>query len=492
MRAQWRTASRDDLVKELERQQREIERLRREKADLERDRVQLERERKRFREERNWLRKKIERLEDELDAARRAGFRQAAPFSRGIVSGAPRRPGRRAGAAYGRKAHRHRPPRVDVVHDVPLPAACPHCGGGVDRSHTATQYHEDLPVLQPVVHEFRVAVGRCRSCGRRLQGRHPLQTSNALGAAAAQLGPTVVSLAVVLNKQFGVPLGKIATLLRERFGLSVTAGGLVHALHRAARQAEPTYAALCATIRGSPIVAPDETGWKVGGRLQWLWAFATPDTTVYAIQPGRGLDEAATVLGTAFTGVLVRDGWPPYRHFTQAIHQTCLAHLLRRCRALQYDHDEHHFAPRVQALLRRGLRVRDRWRAGTISPHGAAVARGHLVNQLNRLIDDPGAARVAQVFAAHLAVEFPAVFTFLLDPAIDATNWRAEHALRPAVVTRKVCGGNRTSRGAHTQEVLASIVRTLHQRQLDATAVLSDLLRAPRPSPRLTPPTASL
>ena len=488
----WRTASRDDLLTELERQRQEIERLRREKADLEHDRVRLERERKRYREERNSLRKKIERLEEELDAARRAGFRQAAPFSRGPVTRVPRRPGRRAGAAYGRKGHRRRPARVDATYDAPLPAACARCGGAIDLTHRAPQYQEDLPVVTPIVREFRVAIGRCRACGCRVQGRHPLQTSDALGSAASHLGPTAVSLAVILHTHFGLPLGKIATLLHQRFGLSVTPGGLVHALHRAARQAAPTYATLAATIRGSPVVVPDETGWKVGGRLQWLWAFTTPDTTVYAIQPGRGMEEAATILGADFAGVLVRDGWPPYRHFTEAIHQTCLAHLVRRCRALQADHDEHYFAPQVQAVLQRGLRVRDRWRAGAISSHGVAVARGHLEHQLNRLIDDPGPARVAQVFARHLAIEFPAVFTFLLDPQIDATNWRAEHALRPAVVTRKVCGGNRTAHGAHTQEVLASVVRTLHQRQLDVTTALTTLLRARRPVSLLASPTASL
>lgn len=76
--------------------------------------------------------------------------------------------------------------------------------------------------------------------------------------------------------------------------------------------------------------------------------------------------------------------------------------------------------------------MRDRWQQGTISAGGVAIARGHLENRLNHLIDRPGRRRVAQRFAAHLAIEYPAVFTFLLDPTIEATNWRAEQALRPA------------------------------------------------------------
>src|SRR5260370_39874541 len=91
-----------------------------------------------------------------------------------------------------------------------------------------------------------------RSAGVRIagiQGRHPLQTSDAIGAAAAHLGPEAVTLAVVLNKQLGLPLGKIATLMRERFGLTITCRGLVHAVRRAAPQAAPTGAAVGGTRR---------------------------------------------------------------------------------------------------------------------------------------------------------------------------------------------------------------------------------------------------
>jgi hypothetical protein len=36
----------------------------------------------------------------------------------------------------------------------------------------------------------------------------------------------------------------------------------------------------------------------------------------------------------------------------------------------------------------------------------------------------PGLSAVAR-FAAHLTTEFPAVFAFLWDARLDATNWRA-------------------------------------------------------------------
>jgi transposase len=445
--------------------------------------ARLEEDLKRSEIERNRLRRENERLKEELEMARRRASRQAAPFSRGLPKEHPERSGRKPGAAYGRAAHRRPPPHVDVIHDAPLPAQCPDCGGAVVRRRVVSQYQEDLPVQRPVVHEFRVAVGHCRQCRRRVQGRHSLQTSDALGAAAVQLGPQAVALAVILNKQLGLSFGKIVQLLRDRFGLTITRGGLVHAVQRAARQAQPTYAALCAQVRGSPVVTPDETSWKVGGHPYWLWAFATGDTTTYAIEDGRGFAQAARMLGADYAGVLQRDGWAPYRQFTHAAHQTCLAHLLRRCRTMMLDHPHHPFAPAVDRLLRAALATRDRHRTGVVSRHGLAVARGTYVNRLGRLIDRrPSRLADARRFAMHLHTEYEAVFSFLFDPTLDATNWRAEHALRPAVVTRKACGGgNRTARGAHTQQILASVLRTAQQRGLDTTAILVDALQAPRP-----------
>ncbi len=344
------------------------------------------------------------------------------------------------------------------------------------------QYQEDLPIVRPLVWRFDVAVGQCTHCGRRVQGRHPLQTSDAVGAANVHLGPSAVALVSLLHKEVGMPLGKMAVLLRERFGLTVTPGGLVHVLHRAARVAAPTYAALCEQIRGSPVVSPDETGWRVGAVRHWLWAFATPDTTVYAIRRGRGFDEAAEILGAAFAGVLVRDGWAPYRRFTEALHQTCLAHLLRRARTLRADHPRSPWAARVQAVLTDALALRDRRDACAITDQGLAVARGCLLARLGRLIDTAPTLPAAQRFAAHLAREFAAVLAFLWAPGVDATNWRAEHAIRPAVVNRKICGGNRTPRGAQTQEILTSVIRTARQRHIDLTELFTTLLRRPRPT----------
>jgi transposase len=208
---------------------------------------------------------------------------------------------------------------------------------------------------------------------------------------------------------------------------------------------------------------------------------ATPTTTVFRIAPGRGFDDAAALLGADFAGILVRDGWAPYRRFTAATHQTCLAHLLRRCRLLRQDHPRRRLPAQIQTALQQALALRDRVARGAVSPHGLTVARGRLQRQILEALATGSTVPDIQRFVRHLVTEADALLVFLANPAVDATNWRAEHAIRPAVVTRKVCGGNRTARGAETQQILASVLRTLDQRGLDPTDGLTPLLPARQP-----------
>jgi len=490
------------------------------------------------------------RLRGLLEEARRASKRQAAPFSKGEPKRDPARSGRKSGEEYGTKARRGVPERVDEEIEVPLPDGCPCCGGELEFERFADQYQEEIVVpVRPHVRRYRVAVGRCRGCRRRAQGRHPEQTSAALGAAGVQVGPRAVALAAQINKELGLPIAKVARLLEQLCGLSVTAGGLHQALGRLAAAAAPTYQALVAAVRASAAVAADETGWRVGGRRQWLWVFVGDEVTVYLIAPGRGYEQACLVLGADYAGVIERDGWAPYRRFEHARAQTCVAHLLRRCNELIADSvaGQARIPHAVKGLLLAALGLRDEH--ADADALRAATAHGDMIDSTAVEIDDDGreiatcasdrpalaalpaphpepaastdtdtipgeqtvdaetideqaAASLAAGRAAlqadldtllarspthdpnrkllkHLSNEREHLLTFLAQPGVQATNWRAEQAIRPAVVNRKHWGGNRTPHGADVQQVLMSVIRTARQQSADPVALLTDLQRHP-------------
>ena len=361
------------------------------------------------------LQTRVRRLTGQVEELGRAAKRQAAPFSNNTPTPRPRRPGRKPGAAYGRRACRPVPQRVDRVVSVGLPAACPHCGDQLAVEQVACQYQEDLPPPRStVVTRYDLQIGRCRGCRRRLQPRHPEQTSDALGAAGVQVGPRAVALAVWVSKGLGLPAAKVARLLGQ-LSLKVTPGGVVQMLHRAARRATPTYQALVDGIRASPVVAPDETGWRVAGHKAWLWAFAGRGVVVYHIAQGRGFKDAAVVLGEAYAGVLERDGWAPYRQFTMASHQTCLAHLLRRCRELLDDAERGQAKTphAVRRILQAALAARDDHDTDRLDAAQVAAEAERLGAAVDRLIAGRTVYAPNRRLLDHLTRERDALFTFL-------------------------------------------------------------------------------
>ena len=447
------------------------------KRDL--DRAQQENER--LRKENERLKQETERLRRELEAALRASKRQAAPHSRGNPKANPKRPGRKSGRSYGRQGCRPIPSRVDERIAVPLPAHCPHCGGGVESESCETQYQEEI-VRRTIVRRFDIAVGRCHECRRRVQGRHPLQTSDAVGVGSVQLGPEALTLAAILNKQMGLSLGHTRQVLSYGYGMEVSRGGLYRALARMAGRAQPTYDGLVETARQAPVNGMDETGWKVGGRLQWLHVAVSAQVTVYAILPGRGYEQSVAILGAEYDGFLVHDGWAPYYRFQFAFHQSCLAHLLKRCREMAQIASPAALAfPRaVERLLQTGLELRDRQARGEISEHGMRTATGKLEAKLDRMLETRRRNPANRRMARHLEHERLWLFTFLHCFGLDATNNAAERAIRGMVIARKVWGGNRNWEGAHTQQILVSVLRTCWQQGKDAFTRCVRLLRAPR------------
>jgi transposase len=262
------------------------------------------------------------------------------------------------------------------------------------------------------------------------------------------LGPRAVALATELNKELGLSPQKTARAL-SRFGIRVTAGGVVQAIARQARALEPTYGALIEGVRSSRAVAPDETGWRINGRKAWLWAFAGDQVTVYLIAPGRGYGDAVEVLGEDFSGVLERDGWAPYRRFTNAKHQTCAAHLLRRTGELITDSvaGQARVPHAARRILKDALALRDQRDLIDAEQFGLRVI--NLNERIDKLLAMHPAHEPNRRLLQHLATEREHMFTFLAEPGVQATNWRAEQALRPAIVNRKSWGGTAppTARG---------------------------------------------
>ena len=251
------------------------------------------------------------------------------------------------------------------------------CARPSGREHRSVP-RSDIPPIQPETWKFVVGHGHCQECGRRVRGQHPLLISKAFEVGTVHFGPRLLAFAAFQKMICGVSYDKIRLGFEQMLGFPVARSTLCRAMQRLARRAKPTRDALVEALRASPVVYADETGWKQGGRRVWLWVFTNLRETVYEILPGRGFEQAASVLGKNYAGTLGVDGWAPYRCFKESTLQTCYNHLLHRCHELleTATRGAVRFPRLVKAILRHALALRDRRDAGEISPHGLRVAKG--------------------------------------------------------------------------------------------------------------------
>lgn len=416
-----------------------------------------------------------------LEEALRAGKRQAAPFRKGPPKDEPKTPGRKAGEAHGQHGHRPPPPpeQVSECHEAPLPDACPHCHGRLVESETAEQFQTEIP-RRPIIRKFRIHIGHCTQCGRRVQGRHDLQTSDALGAAASQVGPDAQAAATLLHTQAGLSHGKVAAVFDALFGIDLTRGASAQINLRAAKRLEPDYQLLLDDLRDSEQIAADETGWRIGGRPAWLHVWVGDRATAYGIDPQRSAAVLEQAIGADWDGILSHDGFASYQRFLEAVHQQCVGHVLRRAReSLQTaTRGAVHFPRQVIALFTQAVHERNRFLRGELSLEALQARRDEFDDRLLALARPRRSVPEYDRLARHLWDHSEQWFAFLSDPTIEATNWRAEQAVRPAVVNRKVWGGNRTAAGAQAQGVLMSVLETCRRQAHSALDYVSQTLRS--------------
>jgi transposase len=311
-------------------------------------------------------------------------------------------------------------------------------------------------------------------CGQSVRSSHPLQMSLAIGAAGVQLGPNALALAADLNKAKGLSMRKTCAILRDCFNLRLSPGGLSHALDRLAAKVKSQYDAIAKELRQASVVHSDETSWWVGGPGWWLWVFTTERSTLYLVDQSRGRGVVTQLLGLDFAGVLVSDCLAVYDDAT-ALQQKCYAHhhkAIRQAKAL-HPHQGEGFLNELAAMLRAAVVLKEQKAeldAQTFSGLCQALQR-----KAAQLLDTPRREPTEEAVRKRLDKQRDHLFTFLDHDGVDATNNLAERQLRPAVVARKISCGNKTSKGATTWQILASLAATCAQR---STSFIAELARA--------------
>jgi len=267
-------------------------------------------------------------------------------------------------------------------------------------------------------------------------------------------------------RYLGLTYRKAAKLFKDVFDLNLTHPSFLGFNSEQAQSGAPLYEAIRQSIRHSPYVNADETGWRVDGDNHWLWVFTNKDATLYHIDESRGGKVVSNILGEKYQGVLGSDFYSAYNELNAQAKQRCLSHLLREIEKVQ---EKNQFAPEsidgifcheLKTLLKQTIDIWNRYREGDGAFEELARAKEQAISKMVDLLSSSIEHEDTQRLRKRIIKHNQELFIFLDNPLIEPTNNRAERQLRPMVIMRKLTFGNRSDLGALNQAAIMSIVQT--------------------------------
>jgi len=372
-----------------------------------------------------------------------------------------------------------------------FPPICSGCGGALTRGmaldHAARQVH-DLPEPRPlVVTEHRAHVCQCAGCGARTRGAFPEGVN-----APVQYGARIAAFTIYLTHQQLLPQKRLVALMADLFDVRIAAATIEGMSRACAARLKGFTEAVRGLVADAPVKHMDETGFRIGGKTQWLHVACTVLLTFYRTCDRRG----SLLAGVA--GIVVHDHWKPYYTMTGVLHALCNAHHLRELRAL-VEIEKEDWARQMQRLLRRACHAanlaRERGvplKQGLVAcierRYDAIVAVGLAFHEqqppLERASARPGGKirgraprRTGHNLLLRLLTRRSDTLRFLRDPAVPFSNNEAERDVRMMKLRMKISGGFRSPQGAADFATIRGFLSTARKQRWN---IIEALRRDPR------------
>lgn len=360
------------------------------------------------------------------------------------------------------------------------------------------------PKDRPVTHYETAKVENCDMCGQDLSAQPPLQTENVriiedipslsvstqiievrqqkkycthcgkvvtarteLALPKTDMGLNTTIRALYLWVTLCLPYTKTSSYLKDFFGQVVSTAGLANHLIGVAKIMRSVYEEIAEDVKSSIRIHADETGWRVNGKLWWLWVFGNSESSFYAIDNSRGSDVVKKMLGEFFDGVLVIDGWRAYL-FLICDKQSCMAHLLRKIRRFHFAFPNlgtvFKFYIRFRKILRDGERLQVQRKELGKDVFKRRLDKLH--NRLDELLRWPNPNDILQDIIEKVERQRPYILTFIEHEGVPCHNNHAESLIRKGVMKRKVSFGSKSQKGAEAYAIMLSIYTTCQLRKI--------------------------
>ena len=447
-----------------------IEALRREVAALRRENEALQSENAALRAEVGELRRQLGKDSSNSSKPPSSDGLKKKPRIAGSLRG---KSGKRSGGQVGHKGDTLK--RVETPDRIERHTAsvCRCCLGvltGAMQTGVEKRQVFDLPERLIEVTEHQASIYCCAACGGETKADFPAGV-----AAPAQYGERIRAAAVYLNVQQLIPEDRVAQTMSDLFGAPLLCPASLTAwVSDKAAALAPVTARIAALAAVAPVRHLDETGFRIGGKTQWLHTVSSESLTFYRVSETRG-----AVPQDLQGGVVVHDHFKPYYGLTGVAHAYCNAHHLRELKAL-IEFDAEPWAKDMRDLLveaNDAVRRARRQGATALAPPAlrrfvaryweavrAGLAFHRALPPLKQCAKGRTKRRPGHNLLERLKTYKDDVLRFLSDFTVPFTNNLAEQDLRMMKVKMKISGGFRTFEGASRFASLRSLVSTARKR----------------------------
>jgi hypothetical protein len=345
------------------------------------------------------------------------------------------------------------PDKVDHQQIIAPPDICPHCGGShmVLADDFISKYIEDIVPVVKTVTEQLYQWASCTHCSK------PVIAKQATTGPPVTIGPNLVALLTLLRQQMGVTYRKLSRLCTETLLIPLSAPAVMGIINRVSQKFEPIYKGIEASLPTQPVLHGDETGWRMDGNPWQLWCFCNRALVYFHLDPSRGAKVPKAILGEDYQGIMHADFYAAYNFLPNV--QRCLVHFLRAIS------DELEITPEDQSLCRLKDGIKSIIEKGNqLKALGDAqqqdAGRKQLQHTLETLAKLKSENKKTNTLIKRLVRHQQELIRFVDHPQAEFHNNRAERALRPEVIFRKLSFGNRTPGGAYNFQILATVLET--------------------------------
>lgn len=341
---------------------------------------------------------------------------------------------------------------------------------------------EDIPPIPESTQVIQVRLEKkyCTQCS------HVVTASTDIALPGTDIGLNTTIRSIYLWVTSCLPYTRISVYLKDFFGQVISTAGLAGHIIGVAKIMKSVYQEILEDVQSSRVLHADETGWRVNGKLWWLWAFGNADAAFYTIDNSRGSDVVKKILGELFGGVLVIDGWRAYL-FLLCDKQSCMAHLLRKIREFHKAFPNlgtiFRFYIRFRKILRDGERLQLQRKQLSVSVFQRRLGKLH--SRLDELLKWPNPNGILKDIIDKTRRQRPYILTFVVYDGVPCHNNMAESIIRKGVMKRKVSFGSKSQEGAESYAIILSIYTTCQLRKISflkfMTQSLKHYIRTKRP-----------